>query len=78
MGDAPYAAAGHRIRALRELHDLTQARLAELCYVSQPAVSAWERGRKLPSRATQHRLADVLHTSRSMLFRETVDREAVA
>lgn len=78
MGDRPYAAIGARIRALREVHDLTQVVFAELCYVSQPAVSSWETGRSLPSKATQHRIADVLHTSRSMLFREVVDREVAA
>lgn len=78
MGDRPYAAIGARIRALREVHDLTQVVFAELCYVSQPSVSAWETGRSLPSKASQYRIADVLHASRSMLFREVVEREVAA
>lgn len=78
MADHQYAAVGARIRALREVHDLTQERFAELCFVTQPAVSAWETGRVLPARATQHRISDVLHTSRSVLFREVVAHEAVS
>ena len=78
MVDRRYAAIGARIRALREVHDLTQERFAELCFVTQPAVSLWETGRGLPAKATQYRVADVLHTSRSVLFREIVAHEAVS
>lgn len=72
----PYEAIGRRIRSLREIHDLTQTALAALCWVAQPTVSKWETGQQLPSRPLQHRIADVLKTSRSMLFREVVEREA--
>lgn len=76
--DAPHAAAGGRIRVFREALELTQAELARRCYVSQPAVSAWERGVKMPTLATQHRVADALRTSRSILFREAVEAETRA
>lgn len=66
---------GQRLALARELVGLTQATLASKVYVTQPAVSQWERGANLPSRATQHAVADVLHTSRSRLFREIVKYE---
>jgi len=78
MGDRPYAAIGHRIRALREIHGMTQEVFAGRVHVGQSAVSQWETGVKVPSRGTQHRVADVLRTERSVLFAEIVKREQVA
>ena len=69
---------GTRIRVYREANDLTQQALADKCYVSQPAVSAWERGLTIPARPTQHRIADVLRTTRGILFQELAEREAAA
>jgi transcriptional regulator with XRE-family HTH domain len=70
---------GRRIAELRRLHDLTQTAFAEACYVAQPAVSKWERGRSMPRAAAQFRVADVLKVSRSQLFREVIEYdEAVA
>ncbi len=73
--EGPYIAVGRRIQGLREVLEMTQAVLAAKCYVSQPAVSAWERGTKLPSRSAQFRIADALHTTRSAMFREAVETE---
>ena len=75
MSEAVGAEIGRRIRAGRELLGLTQAALARLCYVTQPAVSQWERGETLPDLSRQFLLADALHTTRSRLFRE-LDLEA--
>lgn len=61
---------GRRIRAGRIALDLTQARFAQLCFVTQAAVSQWERGVKLPRRPMQHTIADVLRQPRHLLFAE--------
>lgn len=66
---------GKRIRSRRESFDLTQAALGKKCFVSQAAVSQWERGIKLPARRTQFLVADVLRTTRSQLFVEAVQVE---
>lgn len=68
-------AVGARIKTARELLGLTQWALARKVYVTQPAVSQWERGKKLPSLPMQHALADVLRTTRTRLFKELVDAE---
>ena len=72
---APHLAIGQRIKVFREALELTQAELGRRCYVSQPAVSAWERGTKLPARGAQHRIADELRSTRSIIFREVVEAE---
>lgn len=69
------AAIGTRIRVFREVNDLTQVEMAKRCYVTQSAVSRWETGKKLPARRTQRLIADVLQTTRSVLFKEIVDAE---
>lgn len=68
-------AVGARITTARELLGLTQWALARKVYVTQPAVSQWERGKKLPSLAMQHAIADVLRTTRTRLFKELVEAE---
>lgn len=70
------ARVGERIRTMRESRDLTQAAMAAKVYVSQPAISQWERGLKLPATVTQFRVADVLEVERSWLFAEVVGRAA--
>lgn len=70
MDEAAAEEIGRRIRAGRELLGLTQAALARSCYVTQPAVSQWERGVTLPDLSRQFLLADALRTTRSRLFRE--------
>lgn len=64
---------GARIAELRKLHDLSQATFAEQCYVTQPAVSQWERGVTMPRKAIQYRVADVLRFDRSKLFAEVLE-----
>ncbi len=66
---------GARLTLARELLGITQAVLAAKVYVTQPAVSQWEKGKTFPRRATQHAVADALCTSRSRLFREIVKYE---
>jgi DNA-binding XRE family transcriptional regulator len=68
-------AMGQRVRILREASDLTQAALAELVHVTQPTVCAWEKGEYVPSFHTQNAVADVLHTRRSLLYRELCQAE---
>ena len=70
MSEAAAEEIGRRIRAGRELMGLTQAALASRCYVTQPAVSQWERGETLQDLSRQFLLADALRTTRSRLFRE--------
>ena len=69
-------AIGDRIRMMRELHGMTQEAFAKRVHVSQPAVSQWEAGKKLPARPTQFVVADVLRVDRSNLFAELVGRVA--
>lgn len=75
MTDADKRAIGERIGLARELLGMTQAALGAKVYVTQPAVSQWESGKTLPTRAMQHALADALGTRRSILFRELVRHE---
>lgn len=73
---ADYHAIGERITSLRMAHGITQVELAKRCYVTQPAVSQWEKGRTMPNASTQFLVADALRVNRSVLFRELL--EAVA
>ena len=77
MDEAAAQEMGRRIRAGRELLGLTQATLARKSFVTQPAVSQWERGTTLPDLSRQFLLADALRTTRSRLFRE-LDLEGAA
>lgn len=70
----PYAAIGERIRMMRDAKELTQTALGRLVHAAQPTVSQWEMGTKVPSRATQFRLADALGVERSWLFAEVAGR----
>ena len=65
-------AVGRRVAMARELAGLTQGALASKVYVTQPAVSQWERGVTLPTLAMQHAISDALRTTRTRLFREIV------
>lgn len=67
--------AGKRIRFMRQGRELTQGALAAKVFVTQPAVSQWERGETLPSRATQQAIAEALNTTRAFLFAEVVAAE---
>lgn len=76
--DTAAVAVGHRIRTLRDAHGLTQGALAAKVFVTQPAVSQWERGETMPGRATQDLLADALRTTRHRLFKELLAARGVA
>lgn len=76
VSDEAMTEVGERIRTLRESRELTQGYVAREVHVSQPAVSQWERGLKIPSTPTQYRLADLFHVQRSWLFAEVVGRAA--
>jgi transcriptional regulator with XRE-family HTH domain len=65
-------AVGERLAAVREMNGMTQGALAGKVYVTQPAVSQWERGHTLPSLSMQHRIADALKVQRSFLFSEVI------
>jgi len=52
-----------RIRELREQHGLQQKNLAIDLGVSQPTVSDWENGRKVPSAKSTAKLADYFGVS---------------
>lgn len=71
-------AIGTRMRGQREILDLTQAELGHRVHVTQPTVSAWEAGEKLPRLFLQHAVADALRTRRSVLFRELAEAESRA
>lgn len=51
---------GNRIRKYRNLRNLSQEELAELCSVAAPTVSRWETGSLKPNRKHQLQLADIL------------------
>lgn len=59
---------------LRESRQLTQQGLAHLLHVTQPAISQWEMGKRVPPKATQFALADAFQTDRSWLFAEVLGR----
>lgn len=59
--DASYT--GNKIAKLRKKKGLTQKELAELLYVTDKAVSKWERGLNFPELLTLERAAEVLQIS---------------
>lgn len=59
---------GGRIRAMRLSKEMTQEALGAKVFATQEAVSQWENDVRVPSRATQAALADVLNTTRGFLF----------
>ena len=56
---APASQPKKTIRQLREAHGWTQETLARRLAVGQPAVSAWERGERMPRQRSILRLADL-------------------
>jgi transcriptional regulator with XRE-family HTH domain len=63
------------IRTLREREALTQAALARAGGTSQPAVAAYEAGRKSPTLSTVRRLARALGLDASVTFHPPLTRE---
>lgn len=49
---------------------MTQDQVAALVFVTQSAVAQWETNRWIPSRQSQHLLAEALGTTRFFLFGE--------
>lgn len=59
---------GQRLRALRERENLTQAKLAKLCNLSEPTISLYESGKREPSYKTLLLIADILRTNPNYLL----------
>lgn len=79
----PSQVVGDRIRLMREAYvdeagnhvPLTQQGLAALCFVSQPTVSKWETGAKMPPPARRILVASALRMPAHALFREVLLEE---
>ncbi len=63
------------IRRLRRSSGLTQAELADLARTSQPAIAAYEAGRKSPSLSTLRRLAEAAGVELVIDFQPPLTRE---
>lgn len=61
---------GSRVKALREIHRITQKSLAALCEVRQSQVSGWETGAE-PTFTQLERLADLLDCTTDYLLGRT-------
>lgn len=59
-----------RIKSLRELHGLTQSQLADICGVSDKAVSTWEKGRNVPRMGVIQKMADYFNVSKGTIIGE--------
>jgi transcriptional regulator with XRE-family HTH domain len=70
---------GDRLRAARELADLTQAESADAVGISRNRISLYERGQQVPQDpAVRQKLADLYNVDIAALFREIADAEAEA
>ena len=69
LAQAPIAALGPRVRALREAMDLSLRDLAERSRVSAPMLSQVERGETSPTLAVAERIAEGLELRLSQLLR---------
>ena len=63
---------GERIKALREQHDMTQSELADICGVSDKAISTWENGRNIPRMGAIQKMADYFGISKSAIIENIV------
>ena len=59
---------GERIKMLREQRGITQSELAEICKVSDKAVSTWENGRNIPRMGAIQRMADYFGIPKSAII----------
>lgn len=59
-----------KLKEYRSRHNLTQKELAARLFVSDKAISKWERGNGLPDIETLVRLADLLGTPVEELLKE--------
>lgn len=65
----------NEVRLLRERAGVTQAELARAAGTSQPAIAAYESGRKSPTLGTLRRLAEAVGLGMSLEFRRRMTRE---
>lgn len=59
---------GERIKMLREQRGITQNELAEICKVSDKAVSTWENGRNIPRMGAIQHMADYFGIPKSAII----------
>lgn len=59
---------GERIKMLREQRGITQSELAEICKVSDKAISTWENGRNIPRMGAIQRMADYFGIPKSAII----------
>jgi len=59
---------GERIKKMREQRGITQSELAEICKVSDKAVSTWENGRNIPRMGAIQRMADYFGVPKSAII----------
>lgn len=59
---------GERIKMLREQRGITQSELAEICKVSDKAVSTWENGRNIPRMGAIQHMADYFGIPKSAII----------
>lgn len=61
------------IKSLRKSNGLSQEQLANEMHVVRQTVSKWERGLSVPDSDSLIKLAEILHTSVSVLLGENVE-----
>lgn len=64
-----------RVRELREARGLQQKELAIDLHVSQPTISDWESGRKVPSARSTQKLADYFGVTMDYLLGRDDEKE---
>jgi transcriptional regulator with XRE-family HTH domain len=63
---------GYKLRTLRQTHGMSQAALGERCNVSQKEISHYETNYRTPPPDVVLRMAEVLGTTASELYGETI------
>lgn len=64
-----------RVRELREARGMQQKELAIDLHVSQPTISDWESGRKVPSARSMQKIADYFGVSLDYLLGRNDEKE---
>ena len=64
---------GQAIRMLRKEHNITQAQLAERCFVCDSTVSAWEREETFPPKGALERLCNAFGVPPAYLMMACID-----
>lgn len=65
----------NEVRRLRQIAGATQTALASAAGTSQPTIAAYESGRKSPTLATLHRLAESMGLEMTVEFHPVLTRE---